>query len=270
MEFEEFLKEASTLIGLQWRPFLKKGIKRKLERRIKEIGLKNFKDYFIKIKEELYERENISKILKITVSRFFRDREVFDRIETSLIPILIENYKRETINIWSIGCASGEEPYSIALIWRNSVQKMWPTAKLSILATDIDENLINRAIEAKYQWSSLKEIPEEILKKYFKKENGFYLLDPSVREGITFRRHNIIRDELYKDMDIILCRNLAFTYFSKTCQIEILKKIGASLNSKGYLIIGKDETLPLTYPTLFCSAFPKEKIYKKNSSSYHL
>lgn len=265
MSFEEFLKEASYLLCLQWRPFLRKGIKRRLEKRIRDIGLTNFKDYLLKIKEDTKELDHLSRILTITISRFFRDQVVFDRIANSLIPDIIKNNNRNEINVWSIGCANGEEPYSIAMIWKWSIQKIWPEVKISILASDIDENLIKRAMEGKYKWSSLKEVPGEILKNFFKVEDGYYIIDKSIREIVDFRRHDIIRDKEYQGMDMVLCRNLAFTYFSKSCQIEVLKKIGNSLSTGAYLVIGKDEDLPLTYPTIFTPVFPEEKIYKKFS-----
>lgn len=262
MDFESFIKEVSPLTGLQWRHFLKKGIRRKIEKRINEIGINGFKEYFLKIREDLQEKEELSKILKITISRFFRDCAVFDKIKTSLLPQLIKNNK-DKINIWSIGCASGEEPYSIALIWKDSIQKNFSDVKCSIIATDIDEDLLLRAREGRYKYSSLKETPSDIVKSYFKKEDSIFVLNESIREMVDFRKHDIIHDKEYGNMDLILCRNLAFTYFLKSTQIEVLRKIEASLRPEGYLVIGKDENIPLTYPELFIPIFREEKIYKK-------
>jgi chemotaxis protein methyltransferase CheR len=99
-------------------------------------------------------------------------------------------------------------------------------------------------------------------------ENGLYILDRSIRQGVVFKKHDIIHEEPFSGMDIIFCRNLAFTYFSKECQINVLKKIAQSLKEEGYLVIGKDESPPITYPTLFVSAFQDEKIYQKFSLNY--
>jgi chemotaxis protein methyltransferase CheR len=82
---------------------------------------------------------------------------------------------------------------------------------------------------------------------------------------VEFKRHDIVHEEPFPEMDIVFCRNLAFTYFSKECQMDVLKKISRSLGEDGYLIIGKDESLPFTYPTLFVPIFPTEKIYQKFS-----
>jgi chemotaxis methyl-accepting protein methylase len=263
MLFDEFLREMAPFLGLQWRPFKRKGIERKVKERIAQSGLSHFEEYLSKIQKDPEEQNHLSKILTITISRFFRDREVFQAVGSSIVPPLLEEKDKKDFKIWSIGCASGEESYSLSILWKEKFEKTWPQIHLSILATDIHENLLERAEKGKYKKSSLKEVPEDFLKKYFRKDNGFYVLDQFVRESVTFKKHDIIREEPFSGMDIVFCRNLAFTYFSKTIRIDILKKIAGSLRDKGYLVIGKDEILPLTYPTLFVPVFTLEKIYKK-------
>jgi chemotaxis methyl-accepting protein methylase len=268
MDFDEFLREVAPSLGLQWRPFQRRGVKRKVEHRIAEIGLTNFEEYLIRIKKDPPEQIRFSKILTVTISRFFRDQEVFNTIGTSLNPTIIKNRSEGDFKIWSIGCASGEEPYSLVILWKEKFEKIYPQIHLSILATDIDEKLLERAKKGRYKKSSLKEVSENILKGYFRMDNGFYVLDQACREQIEFRRHDIIHEEPFSGMDMVFCRNLAFTYFSKESQIDVLKKIAGSLRDKGYLVIGQDESLPLIYPTLFVPVFPKEKIYQKFNPNY--
>ena len=264
MEFDEFLREATALLGLQWRPFHRKGIKRKVTRRVADVGLSGFKEYILKVKEDSDEQLLLSKILKVTISRFFRDEEVFDTLSQSIVPDLLKEGSSE-LRIWCIGCASGEEPCSLALLWKEKFEQIWPQVHLSILATDLDGNLLERAKEGAYKNSSLKEVPEGTVRKFFKKEGAFYILNPTIRGSIEFKVHDILHEEPFLGMDIVLCRNLAFTYFSKGSQIEVLKKIALGLKEKGYLVIGKKESLPLIYPTLFVPVFPSEKIYQKFS-----
>jgi chemotaxis protein methyltransferase CheR len=265
MLFDEFLKEVASSVGLQWRPFKRRGIERRVKNRIVQIGLSHFEEYLLKIKKDPEEQNHLSKILTVTISRFFRDQEVFQAIGYSIIPTLLEEKNKKDFKIWSIGCASGEEPYSLSILWREKFEKLWPRIRLSILATDIDESLLERAEKGRYKKSSLKEVPVDILKSYFKMDNGFYIIDQAVRERIQFKRHDIIHEGPFSGMDVVFCRNLAFTYFSKESQMDVLKKIAGSLREKGYLVIGKEESLPLTYPTLFVPVFPMEKIYKKFS-----
>jgi chemotaxis methyl-accepting protein methylase len=264
MEFVEFLKEAAPLFGLHWRPFQRRGVKRKIERRIIEIELSHFDEYLVRVRKDPEEQRHLSQILTVTISRFYRDKEVFNLLGTSIIPRIIKNKKeRGELKIWSIGCANGEEPYSFLLLWKENIEKNFPQIYPTILATDLDENMLERAKEGRYKKSSLKEIPEKVLQRFFKINNGFYILDRSIRESVKFRRHDIVREEPFSGMDILFCRNLAFTYFSKACQKRLLEKIAACLIKGGHLIIGKDESLPLTYPTLFVPVFLKEKIYQK-------
>ena len=263
MDFDEFLRETAPLLGLQWRPFQRRGIKRKIERRITDIGLSKFDEYLLRVKSDSEEKNTFSKILTVTISSFFRDKEVFRIIEDSVIPTIIKNRKEGNLKIWSMGCASGEEPYTLALLWDQKFEKIYPQINLCLLATDIDEKMLERAVEGKYKRSSFKEIPDEILKKFFKMDSEFYILDQVIRESVEFKRHDILHEEPFSGMDIVFCRNLAFTYFSKESQIKIIKKIAQSLKREGYLVIGREETIPLIYPTLFISIHPAENIYKK-------
>ncbi len=263
MDFEQFVKEAALLLDLQWRRFKRGGIKRKVERRITELGLSHFEDYLVRIKKDPEEKSHLSQILAVTITRFFRDDKVFDILENSLIPSVVEHKGADDFKIWSVGCANGEEPYSLSMLWKERFGKKFAHIRLTILATDISESLLKRAGEGRYKKSSLKEVPEQILRRFFKIENGFYIIDRSIRESVEFKRHDIIHEEPFSGIDIIFCRNLAFTCFSKRCQMDMAKKIAASLREKGYLIIGKDESLPPTYPTLFVPIFPTERIYQK-------
>jgi chemotaxis protein methyltransferase CheR len=188
---------------------------------------------------------------------------VFNILENSIIPVIGDHKGAGDLKIWSIGCANGEEPYSVSMLCEEKFEKIFPQIHLAILATDINGNLLERAKEGRYKKSSLKEVPEGMARRFFRVENGFHILDRSIRESVEFKRHDIIHEEPSSGMDIIFCRNLAFTYFSKECQLGVLKKIAAGLKEDGYLIIGKDESLPLTYPTLFVPIFPIEKIYRK-------
>jgi chemotaxis methyl-accepting protein methylase len=262
MDFNQFLREACPLLGFQVRPFQKKGIRRRIEHRLVGLGLASFEAYSQRIKENPQERNHLSKILTVTISRFFRDKEVFNAIETFIFPALLKKNSRE-LKIWSIGCASGEEPYSLSLLWKARFEKDWPQSHFSVLATDIDESLLERAKEGRYKKSSLREVSQDILGKYFRAEGDVFLLGKRVGERVEFQRHDLLREEPFSGMDLVFCRNLAFTYFSKEIQVEILKKIFMCLKEEGYLVIGNDESIPLTYPTLFILAFPKQKIYQK-------
>ena len=237
-------------------------MRRRIEHRLVELNLASFEEYSQRIKEDPQERNHLSKILTVTISRFFRDKEVFNAMETSIFPALLKENPK-ALKIWSIGCASGEEPYSLSLLWKTRFEKDWARIRFCILATDIDESLLERAKEGRYKKSSLREVPQDILGEYFRAEGDAFLLDKRVGERVEFQRHDILREEPFPEMDVVFCRNLVFTYFSKEPQLAVAKKIASSLNRHGYLVIGKDEVLPLMYPTLFRPVLPETKIYEK-------
>lgn len=263
MGFDEFLKHSATLLGLQWRPFKRRGIKRKVDRRMAVMGHPDYEAYLERVKTDPEEKAYLSKILTITISRFFRDREVFDLLETTLLPPILQSRKEGELKVWSIACARGEEPYSLSLLWKERFEKKWPGIRISILATDLNEDLLVRAKEGKYRYSSLREVGKDWIQRYFRKEGDFYILDQEVKEGVRLIKHDLLNDAPFFGMDIAFCRNLAFTYFLKAIQVEVLKKVAFSLNDGGYLIIGKKESLPLTYPTLFVSVLMGEGIFQK-------
>ena len=263
MGFEEFLKEVTPLLGLAWRPFKRRGIRRRVERRLRELGFFSLWDYESRIKDDPEEQKHLSRILTVTISRFFRDRDVFSQIETSVLPAILHQKNTRGLHVWSIGCASGEEPYSFSLLWKARHEKHWPQVAVRMVGTDSDESLLERAKAGRYKKSSVEEIPGEILKEFFNTDGEHYLLDRSVRQSVEFRRHDILRDETLSGMDIVFCRNLAFTYFSRESQMVVMRKIAVALKEKGYFIVGKEESLPPTYPTLFVPVSLRERIYRK-------
>jgi chemotaxis protein methyltransferase CheR len=262
MPFDEFLRGVAPLLGLHGRAFRRRGIKRRLERRMAGIGVSGFGEYLRRVTEDQEELDHLTRIFSVTISRFFRDKDVFTRMEASVIPTILKKGLRE-LRVWSIGCASGEEAYSLAMLWKEKFQDTWPATRFAVLATDIDEGLLRRAEEGRYKSSSLREVPEDIREHAFKLEQGFFAVSQEVRQSVQFKRHDVLKEDPLPGMDLILCRNLAFTYFSKERQRDVLKKISTGLGEGGYLCIGRTETLPLMYPTLFIPIYHKERIYQK-------
>ena len=267
MDFEEFLRQVTPLLGLQARPLRRRGVRRKVERRLGAISLSSLGAYLGRVKEDAAERTQLATLLTVTISRFFRDREVFNTLEGSVIPDLLRRKGSGEFKVWSAGCASGEEPYSFALLWKAKFEKNRPGVSLSVLATDIDGALLMRAKEGRYRKSSVREVPEEVVRDFFRPDGDQYVLSGSIRERVEFRRHDLPREDPFPDMDMILCRNVAFTYFSKESQVKVLHKIFESLRGKGYLVIGKEESLPLHFPTMFIPAFPGKGIYQRFEGS---
>ena len=148
------------------------------------------------------------------------------------------------VRCWSAGCASGEEPYTVILVWRFLVTRDWPGVDLRMIATDADEVAIARATTACYAPSSLKDLPQAWIAQAFQQSDGLFCLGGALRDGVEFRQQDIRQTMPDGPFEIILCRNLVFTYFDETLQREMLAGILDRLAPGGFLVLGKHEAVP--------------------------
>jgi chemotaxis protein methyltransferase CheR len=182
---------------------------------------------------------------------------------------MIQNVKsaeRTEIFAWSIGSCSGEEPSSLNLIWKLGLKKAQKkNLELKIFATDYHSVMIQRAKAARYTAGSLRYLPEEYINLAFSKKDKEYQLRPQFRENIIFKQQDIRTEWPPGNFDLILCRNLVFTYFRENLQTKILNKLLGKLENRGYLIIGNHEKLPVELPNL--RPLPESKlIFQKIAS----
>ncbi|NIR61672.1 MAG: hypothetical protein GWO02_20380, partial [Gammaproteobacteria bacterium] len=151
---------------------------------------------------------------------------------------------RSELCAWSAGCGCGEEPYSLALLWRFDVAERLPGISLGILGTDIDARLLERARESTYPGGCLKELPRDWLAAAFEKTDGAFRLKESYGRQVSFREHDIRDGPPNGPFDLILCRNLAFTYFDRNWQLEVADRLRDAMVESGALVLGRGETLP--------------------------
>jgi len=172
---------------------------------------------------------------------------VFDYLSAEVLPTLVNSVveRNDTvIRVWSVGCASGEEPYSIALLWHNLMRQKFPNIRLEIIATDIDPIMIKRGKEACYKHDSLRNLPVEWLTHAFDQQRDIYSLKQPIKEYVLFLNLDIRKETPSGPFHIILCRNLAFTYFDLKLQRSVLEKIYEKLETGGVLISGTHEKMP--------------------------
>lgn len=265
MTFQEFLKAVLPEMHLKPGCFNRSNIKRKCLMRMTAKCIRSWGQYLKTIEEDERERDFLASILTITISRFFRDSDTFQIIRNLLIPSLIKEVpKDETISIWSAGCASGEEPFSIAMIWDNDFSRSADPDRFRIDATDINYECLARVKHRIYPASSVACVPKDLLKRYFKGlDKKQYYLKRDFSETIRFFRVDLKCIAPSPNYHMILCRNLAFTYFEDGYQREVINILLQLLLPGGYLVLGKGERLPLTGP-FFKTLYEKEGIYKRN------
>jgi chemotaxis methyl-accepting protein methylase len=269
--FNKLVSIIQESTGLDCREYNQSYIKRRLNSRILANNL-SANDYFayIKILEgNLQEIRELFNSLTINVTKFFRDIEFWEALKTTVFPKAIKEAvesKNKSINIWSCGCSSGEEAYSIAILL-NELTK-GTGIKIRIIATDIDELSLNKAEKGFYDMLSLCDVPNEYLLKYFRKkeESGksLYLVDPGLKEMITFHRNNFFADRPPgSNFNMIFCRNVII-YFTPLAKEKLLDLFHALLVHHGWLAIGKSEILFTKHlQARFYLLNEKERIYRK-------
>jgi len=237
-------------LGLRWRGFtnVRRQVCRRVAARAAHLGL-DAEAYRRRLEEDPEELAALDALCFVTISRFYRDRRTFDLLRHELLPALAKAAveRGETVlRAWSAGCASGEEPYTLAILWRAELTPCFPSLTLEIEATDFDEAVLARARRGVFEPSSLRELPEELKRDAF--EDGS--VRATFREGITFERADIRRFVPPMRQDIVLCRNVAFTYFDEDAQRAFAARAAGCLVPGGLLIVGGHETIPQGTPGL--------------------
>jgi chemotaxis protein methyltransferase CheR len=181
---------------------------------------------------------------RVTVTRFYRDRAVWDHLRRAILPEAI-GAARSVLRIWCAGCASGEEPYTLALCWRLELSRRFPAAGIEIVATDDDERMLERARTAVYPFSALRDLPEAWRDAGFDAEAGSgWRLRPEFREPVRFLCGDVRREAPAGRFGLVLCRNLAFTYFDDATQLEALGRLAEAMEPGGILVVGRRERPP--------------------------
>ena len=184
---------------------------------------------------------------RITVSRLVRDRTVFDRLTGEVLPELAAAAvarSARALRAWSAGCASGEEPYSLGILWRLKLASRFPSLALRVIATDVDAELLQRARLARYRRSSLREVPPAWIEAAFTRSGESFVLAPEFRAGVEFLAEDVREAVPDGPFDLILCRNLVFTYFDAPLQRRTLERMLGVLRPGGAFVIGLKERLP--------------------------
>jgi len=205
---------------------VRRRVERRVERRVRELGLEDLDAYRRFLEGAPGEWERLDALLNITISKFYRDRALFDHLRREVLP----GIRR----CWSAGCASGEEPFTVALL----------APRIEIVATDRDPVLLDRARRGVYRASSLRDLPPEDRVRAFEETDGLFRLRDEYRTNVEFRLMDIRREMPDGPFDLVLCRYLAFTDFEEGLQRRVLEGIAERLAPGGLLAIGRHERLP--------------------------
>lgn len=237
-------------------------IRRRIAKRLRVCKIADVAGYLKRLTTDSEELDTLLATISIHVSQFFRNPDTYRILEQKVLPDLCRRARaagRRELTIWSAGCASGEEPYSLALLVDDMAVL---DLEIRILASDISAPVLKTAREGLFDTTRLKEVPKIVLEKYFQKTGGRYQLHKQVRDKVEFIRHNIMLSEEYPAADLILCRNVMI-YFTRAEQERILARFAKALPERGVLVLGRSETMTGSIRRYFKSEFPVERVYRR-------
>ncbi|MBL4560757.1 MAG: protein-glutamate O-methyltransferase CheR [Labilibaculum sp.] len=248
---------------------------RRISRRMSVTKTNNHQEYLAYLQNNSLEIEALQDILTINVSHFFRNSFTFDYLDKIIIPKIINTKlkaKKPVLRIWSAGCSTGEEAYSIGILIDNYLRKNDLIMDVSIFATDIDIKSLAYAKKGKYTAESLKETKLEIITNYFSQLEGKYKILPRIKKMVHFSTFDLLNshqyapeESIYGDFDLIFCRNVLI-YFNKEYQEIIFNKLNKSMNTTSLLVLGEAEEPPGEYEKRFHKESIYFKIYQKTQA----
>jgi len=267
-EFSQIRKILLFHKGFNLNAYKDRCVRRRIAIRIRANHCETVKDYCDLLIAEKAEIDQLVKALTIHVSQFFRNLSAFEKLRTEIIPYIFATARqsgKKSLRFWSLGCASGEEPYSLALILAEHFGREMEEIPVIIDATDVDTAILKSAEKAVYNHDRLLEAPLNYIQKYFHEDGVQYILSPAIREMVSFKHGEMFNNLIYHDCDLLLCRNVLI-YFAREQQEKILINIAQALGIKGFLMLGKSETIMGASRTYFQTVCPEERIYRPLSS----
>lgn len=233
-DYLTFVTVFRKLTGVDLESYKRPQMERRLTSLMTKYGYTRVTELLPALTDSSALREEFLDRVTINVTEFFRNPERWQ----DLTHILRDYDARNTMNVWSAACSSGEEPYSLAMLFKEELRRPY-----RILATDIDLQMLARAEVGNYRKSQVTHVPEQMLKKYFRPQpHDSYTLEPALKEFIQFQQHNLLSASYPGEKDLIVCRNVLI-YFTDDAKVEIIRKFTQSLKPNGILFLGSTETL---------------------------
>ncbi len=238
-------------------------LRRRIRARMVSLKISNPWRYVRLLEESPEEVRNLLDNVSINVSRFMRDAHVWSVVMNSVFRVLVsQKMDGGTIRIWSAGCSHGEEPYTVAILLSEMVEKAGFKPNIRVYATDIDLDALQKAREGVYRREDLRELGVYRLLKFFTHlGNGLYRVNEEVKQLVVFKRHDLLKDRYFRDLDAIFCRNVLI-YFNKEAQKRVLYGFSKALRPGGFLILGATESMPSEFLDVFKPVSLRARVYR--------
>ncbi|BBB90804.1 MAG TPA: protein-glutamate O-methyltransferase CheR [Methylomusa anaerophila] len=235
-EWETFKQKLYSKSGINLNDYKPAQMQRRIGNMMSRHSVTGYLDFFAKLESDAKLYKDFIDFLTINVTEFFRTPEKFDELEKVVLADLLK--KSPKLNIWSAGCSTGAEPYSLAIM----LNEMTPHTRHRILATDLDKEMLAKAKQGSYTINELKNIPAARLNKYFKQVNGSTVIHEDIRSRVEFKQHNLLVDKFESGFDLILCRNVVI-YFTEEAKDALYRRFFAALKPGGVMFVGGTEAI---------------------------
>ncbi len=235
-DYTQFIANVKKKTGIDLSLYKEAQMKRRLTSLYEKRKCRDFTEYFDLIRSDRSMMDEFLDRMTINVSEFYRNGQRWEVLDNKIIPQLLKQSK--TLKCWSAACSTGEEPYSMAMVLSNHM----PLREVSILATDLDQGVLDKAGVGLYPDRSLKEVPADMKKKYFTQEGQFYQVTDEVKRTVAFKKHNLLEDSYGSGFDLIVCRNVMI-YFTEEAKDQIYTNFAKALKPGGILFVGSTEQI---------------------------
>ena len=236
-DFLDFARRIKHKTGLDLLSYKQEQVRRRLTILRDRKGFATFTVFYHELDKHPEVFEAFMDQLTINVTEFYRNPERWKVLRQQIIPDIVKQTRR--VKCWSAACSTGEEPYSLVLL----LSELVGLQNIEIHATDIDKTVMNKAKEARYSPLAVKEVPKDQLRRFFRLEEGQYVLADDVKNPVRFREHNLLAHPFDKGYDLIVCRNVMI-YFTEEAKSQLYRRFAESLKPGGYLFVGGTEQIP--------------------------
>lgn len=236
-DYEQFKTAVFELTHIDLNCYKEKQMKRRIDTLIAKNGITGYAPYVELLRTNTKKFDEFVNYLTINVSEFYRNPEQWVYMDKQVIPQLLKSFGSK-LKIWSAACSTGDEPYSLVM----ALSRHLPLNQISIYATDIDNQVLEKAKAGLYNAKSVAAVPEDLKKKYFTQIGPSYQISDEIKSRVTFQKHNLLKDSYPKDYHFIVCRNVLI-YFTEEAKDDIFSKFYQSLAHKGILFIGSTEQI---------------------------
>lgn len=265
--FEALLRYMRDSRGFDFTGYKRTSLMRRVRRRMDQAGYPTFEEYLDFLQASSDEFTALFNTILINVTSFFRDAEAWDYVGAEVIPrMLAERGPNDPIRVWSAGCASGQEAYTLAMLMAEALGAEEFRQRVKIYATDVDEDALGEGRLASYDAKAVESVPPEMLGRYFEQVNGRYAFRKDLRRAVIFGRNDLVTDAPISRVDLLVCRN-TLMYLNAETQRNVLGRLHFALTPQGALFLGHAEML-LSHGDRFTPLSLKHRVFRKAAGTH--